>query len=142
MSILKEVIHLQHIVIKSVCPSKNSFYRIVVEHSNYKSVVAETYIPDDILLYDINIDSESNNDRIKLRFSYDDVIEQQNYYRLQLYSTCSKEWDDYVYEFNDWVEFLSNDPSFLKMIFHGKVTHISVKMWFLLMLFLMDKKRL
>lgn len=93
-------------------PQKNSFYRIVVEHSNYKSVVAETYIPDDILLYDISIDSESNDDRIKLRFSYDDVIEQQNYYRLQLYSTCSKEWEDYVYEFNDWVEFLSNDPSF------------------------------
>ena len=36
-------------------PEKNENYRIEVNHSDYPSISAETYIPDDISLYNIDI---------------------------------------------------------------------------------------
>lgn len=98
-------------------PVKGSIYRVEVDHTNFSSISAETYIPNDIILYDINIDTTSNEDLISFSFSFDDNPMQQNYYGLELFANCSKIWDDdygYIYEeyFTGYAEFLSNDPSF------------------------------
>lgn len=98
-------------------PVKGSIYRVEVDHTNFSSISAETYIPNDIILYDLNIDTTSNEDLISFSFSFDDNPMQQNYYGLELFANCSKIWDDgygYIYEeyFTGYAEFLSNDPSF------------------------------
>ena len=122
---------MQHIVIKvSMSLRKIHFIELWLS-INYNSVIAETYIPDDILLYDINIDSESNNDRIKLRFSYDDVISSKiiidfNYIRLVLKNGMIM----YMNLMIGWVcPTIAN-----KMTFHGKVTYFGQDV-VLLMLF-------
>ena len=98
-------------------PAKGSTYRITVDHDDFPSISAETYVPNDIILYDIDIDTTSNEDLISFSFSFDDNATIQNYYGLELYANCSKTWDDeygYLYEeyFSGYAEFLSNDPSF------------------------------
>jgi hypothetical protein len=101
----------------NVIPKENNNYRIEVNHDNYNSVSATTYIPEDIILYNISIDSTSNTDKINFQFSFDDNIDQDNFYSLSLIASCNKVWeDDYGYdEEYDWeyrVEMNSNDPSF------------------------------
>ncbi len=98
-------------------PEKNENYRIEVNHSDYPSISAETYIPDDINLYNIDIDTTSSEEKIGFNFSFDDNASQQNYYRLKLFSSCKKEWenDDGDIEelnFRGDTRFMSNDPSF------------------------------
>ncbi len=98
-------------------PEKNANYRIEVKHPNYPSISAETYIPNDITLYNINIDTTLSQNKIGLTFSFDDNINQQNYYRLKLFSSCTKEWEDESGYIQEWgftgdTEFMSNDPSF------------------------------
>ena len=52
-----------------------------------------------------------------MTFSFDDNPNKQNYYRLKVFSSCAKSWEneygyleEYRYRQNSW--FLSNDPSF------------------------------
>ena len=93
-------------------PEKDATYRVEVNHSDYTSISAETFIPDDITLYNIDVDTTSNEDKIGLTFSFDDNANQQNYYRLRLYGSCEKnyekddEWD------RGYLLMMSNDPSF------------------------------
>ena len=97
-------------------PEKDANYRIEVSHNNYNSISAETYIPNDIILYNIDIDTTSYEDRIGLTFSFDDSDVGPNSYRLELFSSCTKEWEEYGYietfDFTGDAEFMSNDPSF------------------------------
>jgi hypothetical protein len=98
-------------------PQKDATYRAEVSHSNYTSILAETYIPGDIILYNIDVDTTSSEGRILLTFSFDDNTNQQNYYRLKLFSSCSKEREDEYGDIEEWsfrgdTEFSSNDPSF------------------------------
>ena len=98
-------------------PDNNSTYRVEVNHSDYPSISAETYIPDDISLYNIDIDTTSNPGNIGFTFSFDDNASQQNYYRLKLFSSCKKEWenedgDTEEWNFRGFTRFMSNDPSF------------------------------
>lgn len=97
-------------------PEKDGNYRIEVSHYNYNSISAETYIPNDIYLYNIDVDTLSYEDRIGLTFSFDDVASAQNFYRLELFSSCTKEWEEFgsiqTYDFRGDAEFMSNDPSF------------------------------
>jgi hypothetical protein len=95
----------------------NATYRVEVSHPNYTSISAETFIPKDITIFNIDIDTTSNEDKIGLTFSFNDNVNQQNYYRLKLFSSCTKEWvNEFGYEeeynFRGYSEFLSNDPSF------------------------------
>ncbi len=93
-------------------PEKDSDYRVEVDHSNYNLISAETYIPDDIILYNIDVDTTSNEENIGLTFTFNDNANQQNYYRLKLYGSCKKndekddEWD------RGYLVIKSNDPSF------------------------------
>ena len=93
-------------------PEKDAAYRVEVNHSDYTSISAETYIPDDIILYNIDVDTTSNAEKIGFTFSFDDNANQQNYYRLRLYGSCEKnyekddEWD------RGYLVMKSNDPSF------------------------------
>ena len=98
-------------------PEKNENYRIEVNHSDYPSISAETYIPDDISLYNIDIDTISSEEKIGFTFSFDDNSSQQNYYRLKLFSSCKKEWENEdgdieELNFRGDTRFMSNDPSF------------------------------
>ena len=97
-------------------PNKDSNYRIEAHHTNYPSISATTYIPDDILVYDIDVDTLSTDEQIRFGFSFLDNPNMDNYYRLKLYSSCTKEWEEageiQSYSFNGYVEMMSNDPSF------------------------------
>jgi len=98
-------------------PEKNVNYRIEVNHSDYISISAETYIPNDITLYNIDVDTISNEEKIGFTFSFDDNASQQNYYRLKLFSSCTKEWENEDGDIEEWnfrgdTRFMSNDPSF------------------------------
>jgi hypothetical protein len=98
-------------------PDNNSTYRLEVNHSDYPSILAETYIPDDISLYNIDIDTISSEEKIGFTFSFDDNASQQNYYRLKLFSSCKKEWENEdgdieELNFRGDTRFMSNDPSF------------------------------
>jgi len=98
-------------------PEKDATYRVEVNHSDYTSISAETFIPDDIIVYNIDVDTTSNEDKIGLTFSFDDNANQQNFYRLKLFTSCTKKWEDeYGYD-DEWrfrgeAEMMSNDPSF------------------------------
>ena len=83
-------------------PDKNANYRIEVNHSRYTSISAETYIPDDITLYNIDVDTTSNEEKIGFTFSFDDNASQQNYYRLKLFSSCIKEWENEDGDIEEW----------------------------------------
>ena len=64
-------------------PEKEAVYRVEVSYSDYTPISAETYIPGDIVLYNIDVDTTSSEDKIGLTFSFDDNANQQNYYRLK-----------------------------------------------------------
>ncbi|MDG2265678.1 MAG: DUF4249 domain-containing protein [Candidatus Marinimicrobia bacterium] len=98
-------------------PAKNTNYRIEVGHSDYPSISAETFIPDDITVYNIDVDTTSNEQKIGLTFSFEDNANQQNYYRLKVFSSCVKEWEDEYGDDQQWgyrgdAYMMSNDPSF------------------------------
>ncbi len=98
-------------------PDNNSTYRVEVNHSDYNSISAETFIPDDITVYNIDVDTTSNEQKIGLTFSFEDNANQQNYYRLKVFSSCVKEWedengDDQEFGYRGDAYIMSNDPSF------------------------------
>lgn len=103
--------------VSNYTPQKDKTYRIEVEHPDFNDINASTYIPDDILIYNLVIDSTSNNDKINFEFSFDDQANIENYYSISLKVSCSKVFEDeygYFDEYN-WggrVEMNSNDPSF------------------------------
>ena len=101
----------------NVTPQPNSNYKIVVNHPNYNSIQAKTFIPDSLNIYNVEVDTTSNENIIGLRFSFDDAPNQQNYYRLKLFSSCTKSWVNEYGDYDEWdfsgyTEFVSNDPSF------------------------------
>ncbi len=100
----------------NLIPKKNSSYRVEVFHDNYPSISASTYIPDDINVYDLEIDTLSFEDRIGFNFSFLDNPDVDNYYRLKLFSSCTKEWEEFgeiqSYSWEGYIEMMSNDPSF------------------------------
>ena len=93
-------------------PEKNTNYRIEVGHSDYTSISAETFIPNDISVYNINVDTISLEDKIGLTFSFDDNANQENYYRLKVFSSCIKEYDGNEWGYRGDAYMMSNDPSF------------------------------
>ena len=104
-----------HYYQSDIIPNNDTNYKIEVNHSNYPSIFATTYIPNDIdVVWDV--DTISNEDIIGFNFSFFDNLMQDNYYRLKLYSSCSKEWEEdgelLSYNFNGYMEMMSNDPSF------------------------------
>ncbi|MGY8931111.1 MAG: DUF4249 domain-containing protein [Flavobacteriales bacterium] len=103
--------------VSNYIPKENKSYRIEVKHPNFNDIVATTYMPDDILIYNFVIDSTSYNDKLNFQFSFDDNANIENYYALELKVACSKVFEDeYGYfELYDWggrIEMNSNDPSF------------------------------
>ena len=99
-----------------IIPNSGSVYKIVVNHQNYESITASTYIPEDIIVYDIQIDTVTDPDKIGFSFSFNDNGIQENYYRLKLFSSCMKIWiddgDTVEYGYSGRMIMMSNDPSF------------------------------
>jgi|TARA_B110000240_G_C13421772_1_gene419810 hypothetical protein len=94
-------------------PKKDKTYMMEVSHPNYPSISGTTYIPDDIIMNNISIDSTSNNEKINFQFSFNDNGNQENFYSLLLKVSCSKEiYGDDDYSYGGRVEMFSNDPSF------------------------------
>ena len=101
----------------SYIPEPGSTYRIDVTHQDYIPISSTTYIPNDIEINIVEIDTTSSEDKIGLTFSFNDNINQQNYYRLKIYSSCIKEYENEYGEIEEWgyrgdAYFMSNDPSF------------------------------
>lgn len=116
-------------------PDNNSTYRVEVNHSDYNPISAETFIPDDITVYNIDVDTTSNEDKIGLTFSFDDNANQQNYYRLKVFSSCIKEWEDEYGNDQEWgykgdAYMMSNDPSFPSDIPWGGYTFFGNRVLF------------
>ena len=107
-----------HYYESNITPSKNTNYRIEARHPNYPNIYANTFIPDDIEIYDIDVDTLTNDDQIGFSFSFIDDINADNYYRLKLFSKCFKKWENEYGEIEiypltrGYQEFASNDPSF------------------------------
>lgn len=99
-----------------IIPNSGSTYKIVVNHPNYHSITATTYIPEDIIVYNIQIDTVTDPENIGFSFSFHDNGIQQNYYRLKLFASCTKTWIDYgdtvEYGYSGRTIMMSNDPSF------------------------------
>ena len=82
-----------------VFPDKDAVYRVEVYHPDYTSILAETYVPNDIILYNIDVDTNSSatnpedEENIGLTFTFDDNPSQQNYYQLRLFGSCKKKYD-------------------------------------------------
>ena len=93
-------------------PDKDATYRVEVKYSDYTSISAETYIPDDIILYNIDVDTTSNEEKIGFTFSFDDNANQQNYYQLRLYGSCEINYEKYDKWDRGYLVMMSNDPSF------------------------------
>ena len=102
----------------SIIPTSGNIYKIVVNHPNYNSIQASTYIPLDISVNDILVDTTTFTDKIRVNFSFNDQGGQRNYYRMKLFANCMKSWfDEYYndtieYAWSGYVEMMSNDPSF------------------------------
>ena len=96
-------------------PEKDTDYKIEASYKDYPAISAETSIPDDIVLYNIDIDTTSNENKIGLTFRFDDEPNQQNFYRLKLFTSCTKKREDGYndeWRFRGEAEMMSNDPSF------------------------------
>ena len=105
-----------HYYESNITPTKNTNYRIQASHPEYPSVYVNTFIPNDIEIFNLDIDTLTNEDQIGFSFSFIDDLNANNYYRLKLFSACSKEWEEYgeikIYYYAGYMEFMSNDPSF------------------------------
>lgn len=97
-------------------PQSGSTYRIEASHPNYPSILARTYIPQDIALFNVQIDSLSNQDYLLISFSFNDNPSQANFYRIRALGDCSKNWmneygEDEEFFFEGQIQLNSNDPS-------------------------------
>ncbi len=99
-----------------IFPNSGSTYSVKVNHPAYESITASTYIPEDIIVYDIQIDTVTDPDKIGFSFSFNDNGIQENYYRLKLFSSCMKTWiddgDTVEHGYSGRMIMMSNDPSF------------------------------
>ncbi|MBT7620524.1 MAG: DUF4249 domain-containing protein [Flavobacteriales bacterium] len=97
-----------------IFPNSGSTYSVKVNHPSYESITASTYIPEDIIVYNIQIDTVTNPE--KIGFSFNDNGIQENYYRLKLFSSCMKTWiddgDTVEHGYSGRMIMMSNDPSF------------------------------
>jgi hypothetical protein len=103
--------------VSNFVPRQDKTYKIEVKHPNFNDINASTYIPDDILIYNLVIDSTSYNDKINFEFSFNDEANIENYYSISLKVSCSKVFEDEYGYFDEYnyggrVEMNSNDPSF------------------------------
>jgi hypothetical protein len=101
-----------------IIPNSGSTYKIVVNHPDFETITATTYIPEDIIVSNIQIDTITDEDIIGFSFSFNDNGLQQNYYRLKLFSSCTKTWIDWdngdtlEHGYSGRMVMMSNDPSF------------------------------
>ena len=100
-----------------IIPNSGSTYSVEVNHPNYESITASTYVPEDVIIYNIQIDTVTYDEKIGFSFSFNDDGIQQNSYRLKLFSSCIKTWidDGDTIEYpipSGWMMMMSNDPSF------------------------------
>ena len=100
-----------------IIPNSGSTYKIIVNHPDFETITATTYIPEDIIVSNIQIDTVTDDEKIGFSFSFNDNGTQQNYYRLKLFSSCTKTWvnsngDTNSHGYSGRMVMMSNEPSF------------------------------
>ena len=92
-------------------PTGGHLYKIIASHSDYNTIEASTFIPNNLEIMNLNIDTNSS-ELVQFNFSFIDDPSNRNYYELELYANCSKVWDEEEYDYSGNVTIFSNDPSF------------------------------
>ena len=92
-------------------PAGGHLYKIIASHSDYKTIDASTFIPNNLEIFNLEIDTNSS-ELVQFNFSFIDDPNNRNYYELELYANCSKIWDEEEYDYSGNVTIFSNDPSF------------------------------
>ena len=101
-------------------PKPGSTYSIDVNHIDYESVYATTTIPNDIELIAFDVVDHSNDTdttvyNATLNVTFDDAVNQRNYYRIRLFlHTEGQHWGEdnaFVNRKNYPLVLYSNDPS-------------------------------
>ena len=95
----------------SYTPSGGHSYKITASHPDYNTIEASTFIPNNLEIYNLNIDTNSSG-LVQFNFSFVDDPSNQNYYELELYANCSKIYGEEEYDYSGNVTIYSNDPSF------------------------------
>ena len=95
-----------------IIPKISTKYSLKVKHPVYSEVNASTFLPNDVDLFDVQIDTISYDEKLNLKFSFNDNPFVDNFYGLNIYGNCSKEFEGMEYDFEGEIYFYSNDPSF------------------------------
>ena len=70
-------------------PTGGHLYKIIASHSDYKTIEASTFIPNNLEIMNLYIDTNSS-ELVQFNFSFIDDPNNRNYYELELYSLASK----------------------------------------------------
>ena len=80
-------------------PTGGHLYKIIASHSDYKTIEANTFIPNNLEIFNLEIDTNSS-ELVQFNFSFIDDPNNRNYYELELYANCSKVWDEEEYDYS------------------------------------------
>ena len=94
----------------SYIPSGGHSYKITASHQII-TLSSEYFYSKWFRNIELNIDTNSS-EIVQFNFSFIDDPNNRNYYELELYANCSKEWYDEEYDYSGNVTIFSNDPSF------------------------------
>ena len=93
-------------------PTGGHLYEKYASHSDYKTIEPSTFIPNNLEIMNLEIDTNSS-ELVQFNFSFIDDPSIRNYYELEpIYANCSKVWNEEEYDYSGNVTIFSNDPSF------------------------------
>ena len=125
-------------------PQFGSTYSIEISHPNFETVYAQTTVPKEIQLAELEILDNSNQSddySSTLNLSFFDDPNTNNYYRINLYRNTQYEDESGDIVRKEYpLELFSNDPSFLK-VFHGMDIVLVEEEFYLVMIYLMGHKK-
>ena len=90
-------------------PTSDKNYRIVVNHPDYSSISASTYIPSSIEINNISLDTITDEELIGVSFNFQDDPFKKDYYRIKMFTSCEKKGGK---RSRGDAILLSNEPSF------------------------------
>ena len=93
-------------------PTGGHLYKIIASHSDYNTIEASTFIPNNLEILNLNIDTNSSEPLFNLTFlllmiQIIETIMNWNYTPIVL-----KVWDEEEYDYSGNITIFSNDPSF------------------------------
>jgi hypothetical protein len=98
---------LVHFYKSDILTQTKQTYRLEVSHPLYPSVSASTTVPSGV-----EIEFLPTNNPLTIKFNFDDDPSQKNFYELKLMARFTQEYDGELINYNQRLEFASNDLSF------------------------------